>query len=69
MFFVLFCLVTSISREFKQITTAGAATAAVTQKVWEENAKKHGLWGLNVFYLFLTAKWLRAKDDGRCSPC
>ena len=46
MFFVLLCLVTSISREFKQITTVGAATAAVTQKVWEENAKKHGLWGL-----------------------
>ena len=34
------CSRTRHNREFKQITTAGATTAAVTEKVWGENVSK-----------------------------
>ena len=34
--FVLSCRGTRNNREFKQITTASATTAAVTEKVWGE---------------------------------
>ena len=66
-------------REFKQIATAGATTAAVTKKVWGEyvsvvcqilanrNTKMSETWTKDFkiyFILFLTVTCLRSKNSG-----
>jgi len=49
-------LARSISREFKQITTAGATTAAVTEKVWGE-------YVLVVYQILSLASKAKYKDE------
>ena len=68
-----------IFREFKQIATAGATTAAVTEKVWGEyvsvvcqilakrNTKIAETWTkeFKIYFIwFLTVKWLCSKNSG-----
>ena len=70
-----------IIREFKQIATAGATTAAVTEKVWGEYAsavcqiyklrcEKHELRSLkSLLFSSLSPNGFAQKSDGRYSPC